>query len=171
MYICNVYLPDASWSINDLHQLIHQNPWTFLLLGDFNSHNPLWGCCAHADSRGRILEQIIEEENLILLNDGSGTYINSRSSNLTAIDLSLCSPRLTPLLKWNVLNEHHATDHLPICIEVASTSSTNQENSHKWKIDKADWNLHRQSMADFHINGDIDGTVEDVTTTIITSAL
>ena len=43
--ICSIYLPPDSnnFSANDFHNLIDQLPAPFLMLGDFNAHNPLWG--------------------------------------------------------------------------------------------------------------------------------
>lgn len=39
--ICNIYLPDGNWTENDVINLILQLPTPYLLVGDFNAHNPL----------------------------------------------------------------------------------------------------------------------------------
>lgn len=70
--ICNIYLPEFDWNRNELINLIQQLPKPFLLLGDFNSHNPIWGS-SNLDTRGRIIEEVINELDLVVLNTGEGT--------------------------------------------------------------------------------------------------
>jgi exonuclease III len=53
--ICNIYLPNlTNFNLNDIQDIINQLPAPFFLLGDFNSHNSLWGS-QHTDDRGRII--------------------------------------------------------------------------------------------------------------------
>jgi exonuclease III len=53
---CNVYLPEwAPVTSANLDHLVAQLPRPFVLLGDFNAHNPLWGG-THNSTRGRLLE-------------------------------------------------------------------------------------------------------------------
>ena len=41
--ICSIYLPPRlRFTANDIQDLIDQLPTPFVVLGDFNSHNPLW---------------------------------------------------------------------------------------------------------------------------------
>lgn len=44
---------------NDLLRLITQFPKPFILLGDFNCHNPLWNS-NKIDAEGKIVEKIVE---------------------------------------------------------------------------------------------------------------
>ena len=42
--LCSIYIPPSSAiSLHDMDDLIRQLPTPYMLLGDFNSHNPLWG--------------------------------------------------------------------------------------------------------------------------------
>ncbi|KAG5871910.1 hypothetical protein JTB14_025002 [Gonioctena quinquepunctata] len=91
--ICNIYLPEFNWNIDHLKSIIDQLPQPFIFLGDFNSHNPIWGS-ERLDRRGRIVEEVIDEYNLVLLNTGEGTFLNSRSNTFSHLDLSLCSQEL-----------------------------------------------------------------------------
>ena len=68
--------------------MLGQLPSTFLLLGDFNAHNPLWGGDI-LDSEGMVIEDIIN--NVVLLNDGPMTYHNLYFNSYSAIDLSISS--------------------------------------------------------------------------------
>lgn len=90
MTIANIYLPNFDWSVEDLKNITAQLQTPYLILGDFNAHNPLWGS-DNLDRRGRLIEQFLDDENLILLNTGEGTYLNSRSNNFSSIDLTICS--------------------------------------------------------------------------------
>ena len=57
--ICSVYIP-PSFSLNSQHldNLLQQLPSPYILLGDFNGHNILWGG-QNNDSRGELIENFI----------------------------------------------------------------------------------------------------------------
>lgn len=141
--VCNIYLPDFSWSIQDLRDAVRQLPKPILLVGDFNAHNSLWGS-SHTDIRGGFIEDFIEELDFVILNNGEGTYINSRSNSLSAIDLALCSPLLAPSLRWQCLDDQHS-DHLPISIEFAGRPVSLACNR-RWQTEKADWQKYEEYM-------------------------
>ena len=72
--ICSLYLPPRSEiSINDIQSLARQLPPPFVLLGDFNSHNPLWGGNT-LDVEGRIIDDFIQNNDLSLFNNGAMTF-------------------------------------------------------------------------------------------------
>lgn len=160
--ICNLYLPDGRWSQRELQNLISQLPSPFLLLGDFNSHNPLWGSNT-IDPRGRIVEQCIEDSDLLILNTGEGSYLNSRSNCLSAIDLTLCTPNVAPRFKWIRLDDHLSTDHFPIAIECAGVPS-NHTIPKRWLMEKADWSAYTERIHSFEIE---DGDVEEMVSSLI----
>ena len=57
--VCSVYIPPSqNLLVQDLDDLLQQLPTPFVLLGDFNSHNPLWGSNSTND-KGRKLEDFI----------------------------------------------------------------------------------------------------------------
>uniref|UniRef100_A0A1L8D886 Endonuclease/exonuclease/phosphatase domain-containing protein n=1 Tax=Nyssomyia neivai TaxID=330878 RepID=A0A1L8D886_9DIPT len=51
--ICNIYIPPRdSLQISSLNSLIQQLPSPFILIGDFNGHNPLWDInCINSDRK------------------------------------------------------------------------------------------------------------------------
>jgi hypothetical protein len=53
-----------------LDVLLQQLPEPFMVVGDYNAHSPLWGCSS-TDVRGRIVEAILDQNNVCFLNDGS----------------------------------------------------------------------------------------------------
>ena len=143
--ICSLYLPPdpASFSFNDLQFLIDQLPVPFLILGDFNAHNPLWGGNV-LDAKGRIIEAIIDSNPITLLNDGSMTFHNIFLNRQSAIDLSLSSSNISLDFNW-VVNEYlNGSDHFPIHLKYVINSPT--ESPPKWKVEEADWgNFSRES--------------------------
>lgn len=141
--ICNLYLPNNNWNLQCLRELVQQLTTPFLLLGDLNSHNTIWGS-EKVDAAGRRVEQLLDEFDLVLLNTGEGTYINSRSNSLSAIDLSISSPCLAPLVEWNVSINN--TDHLPICIKFAERFTSN-DTYKKWKLLKANWPKYQSILS------------------------
>ncbi|GBN14110.1 hypothetical protein AVEN_53002-1 [Araneus ventricosus] len=64
--VCSLYLP-PNQRINQtkLNNLISQLPNPFLLLGDLNGHNPIWGS-SDVNSRGLQIEQLISDHNLFV---------------------------------------------------------------------------------------------------------
>lgn len=86
-----------------------------LLMGDFNGHSTLWGGSSQ-DTRGRMMEQFIDESGLALLNDCSHTRISPSSGESSALDLSICSQNLVSQLSWNVHDDCCGSDHLPLVI-------------------------------------------------------
>lgn len=108
-----------------------------LLMGDFNGHSTSWGSVS-SDSRGRTLEQFIDEYGLTLLNDGSQTRISPSSGESSALDLSICSHNLGSQLSWLVHDDCCGSDHLPIVIALNRASPITSCRP-RWRYELADW--------------------------------
>lgn len=134
--VCSIYVP-RSTSIDEatLLQLIEQLPPPFLIMGDFNSYNTLWGDNV-TDARGRVLEDVITQLQLNVMNDGSPTRITTHSE--TCIDVTIASPRLTPLLQWSVAASTFDSDHNPLLITLVG-SELGEVGSTRLNIKRADW--------------------------------
>lgn len=167
--ICNIYLPEFDWNINDLTNIVSQLPTPYLIIGDFNAHNPLWGS-NRIDPRGRIIEQFIDDVDAVLLNTGEGTYLNSRSNNFSAIDLTMCSPQLATRLSWNPLNEHFFTDHCPIRIEILTEKITTNYSNKKWRLQQANWTSYSDHLQLPLPEEDVNISVEKFTKAILNTA-
>ena len=69
--ICSIYAPPNKYiDISDLEHLLSQIREPVMILGDFNSHNPLWGS-EHLTPKGRVIENFISHNDLCLYNDCS----------------------------------------------------------------------------------------------------
>ena len=71
--ICSIYIPPHD-AINEseINNILQQLPTPFILFGDFNSHNTMWGCRS-TNHKGKTLENIINNNNLCLFSKTSPT--------------------------------------------------------------------------------------------------
>ncbi|KAG5860686.1 hypothetical protein JTB14_005712 [Gonioctena quinquepunctata] len=107
--------------------------------------------------------------NLILLNDGDGTYVNLRSNSLSAIDLALCSPVISPSLQWTSLGDH-LTDHFPISIEFAGRLIP-QTLPRRWRLRNANWDLYRQELGNLQLpDTDVNEATELISRELLAAA-
>ena len=137
--ICSVYIPPSfSLKIEHLDSLLKQLPSPYLLLGDFNGHNILWGSKEN-NSRGELIENFITNNDICLMNDKSNTYMHDPTGSFSSIDLSLCHPSLFLDFNWSVCKDQHHSDHFPIVIK--SNTSTVEDHNPKWKLNKANWEV------------------------------
>lgn len=120
-FIIAVYRPPEDNFPNHLWQLLINsipNLHTTFIGGDFNCHNTLWGG-SHTDTIGEQLQSTFLDNNLLLLNDQSVTFINkSNPNNPSSLDLSFISSQFYPLCSWSVGEDNFLSDHYPILIEI-----------------------------------------------------
>ena len=133
--VCSIYLPDRV-TLCELQNLINQLPAPFLLLGDFNAHNPLWGG-ENLDCKGETIEELIDNNPISIFNDGTFTYHNIYSGSKSAIDLSICSSNIFIDFTWWVDDYLNGSDHFPIYLKASKNSPSSA--SPKWKLNEADW--------------------------------
>ncbi|MCG8430697.1 MAG: endonuclease/exonuclease/phosphatase family protein [Candidatus Omnitrophica bacterium] len=138
--LCSIYMPWCEpFSQTDLNRLLDQLPSPYILMGDFNSHSPLWGSPV-TNPRGKIIEKLVSDSNLFIFNDGSPTYFHAPSNTFTHLDLSLAHPSLSNDFSWSVANDLHGSDHFPTLL----TSEVVKKESHPkhWNFAKADWDTY-----------------------------
>ena len=140
--VVSIYLPPSvQISKRELERLLSQLPTPILLLGDFNAHSPIWGD-AREDSRGKIIEKLTTEHDLILLNTGQQTFMHSTYKTNSAIDLSIASPSLALDLSWKVHDDFCGSDHKPIVITF-QRNHVEEYNTKSFNFNKANWNLYQ----------------------------
>ena len=117
-----------------------------IICGDFNSKNLIWGSNT-TDLNGRLIQELLDENDLHLLNDVSGTHITF-SGNQTPFDLTFVSNSLSHISNWNVENDTLGSDHFLIRIELYQKRKVNEVNSkcNLWNYKKAKWNLFRENL-------------------------
>ena len=97
-----------------------------VLCADCNGHSPLWGPSnVVLDVVGRIMEDIITQENLLILNhsDLPPTFWGDNGKK-SGIDLTAVKPNLLPkIVSWRVNEDMEVcSDHLPITIVISVES-------------------------------------------------
>ena len=138
--ICSVYIPpNFHLETEHLDTLLKQLPSPYILVGDFNGHNILWGCKDN-NPKGNIIEDFITKNDLCLMNDKSHTYLHPITGNFSSLDLSMCHPSLLLDFDWTVSEDQHGSDHFPVIIE--SVNNSTDDHNAKWKLNKANWELY-----------------------------
>ena len=132
-----------------MDNLLQQLPSPYILLGDFNGHNILWGG-QNNDSRGELIENFITKNDICIMNDKSYTYHSPSTKSFTSIDLSFCHPSLFLDYNWSVCEDKHNNDHFPIIIE-QNTFSTEDHNPNKLYLNSKDLQIPTISMISKYI--------------------
>lgn len=146
--ICNIYLPpNQNIDPTKVQNLINQLPSPFIITGDFNSNNTLWGS-SKTNKRGQIIEDTFDHLNLI--NDGTPTHFCPRTGEFSNIDLAFCSPKITPDLEFKNLGFSYG-NHSPIKINI-NTHKPHQSEENKsiaktrWNFNDADWDSYKITL-------------------------
>lgn len=166
MYICNIYLPpNQPFQLNELDNIIAQ-----IIVGDLNSHNIIWNSRL-SDHRGRIIEQLVTNNNLIILNNNKPTHFSCREGSFSIIDLAIVSPQIATLFTFDTSDDLCSSDHYPIFIKLL-TNRIIESRRAKWIINRANWkefNGNTNFLQSF-LNQDIDVLNSHIVNTIVTSA-
>ncbi|KAF0762410.1 putative RNA-directed DNA polymerase [Aphis craccivora] len=119
--VCSLYLPNQTKiELSDIENITKQLPKPFIILGDFNAHCTMWGS-EITDYRGKIIEKLLENDNIVILNDKS--YLAQR-------------------INWKVLPDIYSSDHLPILTKfMTRIGDTNTNKNHRWNLKAPNWTL------------------------------
>ena len=82
------------------------------------------------------------ENNIVILNDGTGTRLNSINLETSSIDLSLVDTSIGSHCTWyEDQKSTHGSDHFVVDIKISYKPMiySNQYNSLKWNYKNADW--------------------------------
>lgn len=176
--LCNLYIPNqTNFILVDILNIIIQLPHPFILLGDFNSHNGIWGSYK-TYHRGVIIERFLEQDNnIVILNNNESTRINPINGNMSAIHLSFYTPNIAQRLHWKILPEIYNSDHFPIIIEILSNSPENNGIHTRWNLKNPDWSifssyLESELISNHPLNDhiSIDETITKFTNSVVLSA-
>ena len=143
--IVNYYNPCHTIMPSVLKEFLQDSHKNVLIVGDFNSHNSIWGS-NKVDNNGKLIEEFLNQNDLVLLNDGSPTRYDMRFNSYSHIDLSISSSNIANKIKWQVLPENFDSDHFLLQIDISindllldpSFTSHNLSRSYN----RADWDLY-----------------------------
>ena len=99
--ILNVYNPCNNILLCDLKSLLISPQVSHIICGDFNAHNRLWGGLL-SNTSGDVICDFLNDSDLVVLNDDSGTRLDIHTGNTTSIDLTLCSSDISSSALWSV---------------------------------------------------------------------
>ena len=111
-----------------------------MLLGDFNGHSPRWGS-DHLNPQGKIIEELLDDLDLCVLNDGSPTYLSPGGTS-SPLDLAICDPSIFLDLEWKVHSDLCGSDHFPTFLKILENIVEPLPDF--WNFKKANWDLFKQ---------------------------
>jgi hypothetical protein len=71
-----------------MHHTADQLLTPFIIVDDFNGHNPLWDSNT-TNVKGKKREDFISQQGLCILNNGTDTYLHPVNGSYSAIDLTV----------------------------------------------------------------------------------
>lgn len=171
--VCSLYLPPSfTLKSSDFNSFLDQLPEPFLLMGDFNCHNPLWGS-TRRDIRGKIIESVLFSRTLCLFNTGEPTFFSCQHLSSSCIDLSIGTATLFPNFSWHVHPNPYGSDHFPIILKCTAPSCSLMTRSPRWKVDQADWAMFESASEinpDTLVGLDVNDACKCLTASIIEAA-
>jgi len=135
--VINVYVPPTTEIDENIFQSLFTRPNT-IIMGDLNAKNKLWNSTTE-NARGRVIEQLLIQNNFVILNTGQPTYQNSRGQ-VSHIDLTLVSNNLATKCSWYTLG----SDHSPIISHIDEYPSVETTMIPKWTLNEADWKTYKE---------------------------
>lgn len=145
--LISLYIPPNTVNTNlidDLNNLLVNIPPPYLICSDANGHHQAWGSETE-NSRGKVIYNWINDNNLFILNTGSPTF-ETNQGNFTHIDIALCSQNLSLQFDWMTYHDNLNSDHFPIMIESTTQFIPQTPLLPKYKIKKANWDLFRETL-------------------------
>lgn len=171
--ITSIYIPPCyQLSKTQFQSFIDELPPPYIVVGDLNAHNPLWGD-SRLDARGRLIEHFLFSSGACLLNKKEPTYYSTTHNTYSSIDLSIVSSTLIPYLEWSVVKNPFGSDHFPIMLKLTKEDTCSPDFP-RWNTKSANWELFREST---FLDGDdigdfnIDDAVAYLTAFIIDAAV
>lgn len=125
------------WNVlfKELSELSKNNH--IFLGGDFNAQSPVWGSNSW-NSSGRALNDCLVDFNMIILNNGSPTYI-CPNRNFNVLDLTFVDSGLASSCSYSVTDDLLGSDHLIIDTVISGFSECPKDRRPSLKLNKVDW--------------------------------
>ena len=169
--ICSLYLPHHNITYAQLDNLVQQLPIPFLLLGDVNATNTLWGSPT-TNTRGHLFDTLILNHSITILNDGSPTHHHIQTGTFSIIDIALCSSSRADDFEYEVISDSYSSDHFPVRVAWKQPPPLMTPNP-RFKIEQAKWKEFTE-LTHFHNDNIKDIPIEDllkqITHTILQAA-
>lgn len=136
MYDIHYIAPNERITAHQLQDLIQQLTPPFIIVGDFNAHNPLWGA-ENPNPHGMVVEDVLLATDACVLNTGEETHIHKITGTPSCIDLCLVSSILLLSWEWTRIDDLCGSDHFPIVLHQVDTPPV--ASVHRFQLHRADW--------------------------------
>ena len=167
IFIVNCYNPSTQLSSEVFGRIFDKISSEVIICGDFNGHNPLWGS-NKLDSNGKILEDVLDMHNLVCLNDGTGTRLDSHTGLYSCIDITLVSSSIAAKCSWAVFDDFWGSDHLPIFTTYGMHHFKDPHKfTPKWSFKKVNWSEFDSACEHYIANPDINASIDTIYTNFV----
>lgn len=173
--VCSIYIPpNEGITETQLLNIVSQIGKPYLLCGDFNAHNPMWGR-NRPNASGREIENfLLNHSDAYLLNTNNEiTHVNFSYRTTSTIDLTIATRTIACDVTWAVHDDLHFSDHLPIIINLQNLDGVQRSGRAIWNFKKADWSKYREKI-DFQYKiadiSDIDETIQLINSNMLEAA-
>ena len=137
--ICNMYIsPTENLTERELTSLIQQLPPPYIIVGDQNAHNGLWGS-NNTNQRGETIERIVMNTDACILNTGEDTHVHLQTNSSSCIDLCLVSSILLATHECHREDDLHGSDHFPIIVKESLTIPMSTQRRFQTKKSRLDF--------------------------------
>ena len=138
-----VYIPpNEELKESELYNSIEQFPRPFIIMGDFNSHNEIWGS-KKTDKKGKVIESLLNQHQLCMYNNKFQTYLHPATCTYSAIHLTICNPNLFLDYNWKVHDDTCGSGYITILLE--NSSDELSERTPSWNLGKANRDVFKTS--------------------------
>jgi len=157
--IVNTYHAPNTMLCEDQYRLLFQVfNRDVIILGDLNAYSTVFGAST-TDNRGRLLEELMDEHNIVTLNTGAGTYVR-RTGVTSHLDISMANINIARVANWSVLNDTLGSDHLPVIIKLNEAATMEEAGIPQWAYRRADWDKYK-AVCRSHLTSEM--IIDDVT--------
>jgi hypothetical protein len=146
--VINCYNPGQNITEQEFLFYLSQATKSFIMIGDFNAHHPLWDIRGRSNFTGRTLSNTIDKLNIGILNDRDiPTYIDKRTGTSSCLDLCLVSQNLR-LIGNFFRGTDLGSDHAPIqCNFGLIINKSKLEVQKRWKIKSSNWEIFTSELS------------------------
>src|SRR5210317_941206 len=141
VYLVSLYLditlPTIPEMLKDIVRHCNSQGFPLIIGGDVNAHSPMWGC-PEANSIVNDFEEFINEEDLVVLNQGSTPTFSSPVGE-SIIDITITNQKafnLMQIKEWQVEKEGSSSDHRYITYKI---KVRDRETRLVRNLKKVDW--------------------------------
>ena len=135
--LCSLCLPHIEINEQEIIQLINQLSAPFIIMGDMNARSRIWGDTTR-NNTGKILEEILQDSDVVIINDGTNIHYHRQTNTFSGIDLTVCSLDCQVDFSHKVLESRYDCDNDPIQIEIIYNNVI-PAKINKFNVKKAGW--------------------------------